>query len=50
MIYLAGVNERIESKFKPVRSLEFVREKCVVDNVVEITVYDTLQALESSQT
>lgn len=48
MIYLAGVNERVESKFKPVRLLEFIREKCVVDNVVEIIVYETLQALESS--
>lgn len=48
MIYLAGVNERIESKFKPVRLLEFIREKCVFDNVAGIIVYDTLQALESS--
>ena len=50
MIYLVGVNERIEDKFKSVGLLELVVEKRVFDNVAEIVDYDNRQPLEGRQT
>ena len=46
MIYLVGVNERIEDKFKSVGLLELVVEKRVFDNLAEIIDYDNQQPLE----
>jgi MFS superfamily sulfate permease-like transporter len=46
MIYLVGVNERIEDKFKSVGLLELVADKRVFDNLAEIIDYDNQQPFE----